>query len=73
MSAPYTKLIVTKEKEIEMTKTLSVLAVVAHAVAFLFATYLMVLDKDGYSFVYSVIAFVTLPITIVLAGIKLSK
>ena len=56
-----------------MTKTLSALAVIAHAVAFLFATYLMVLDKDGYSFVYSVIAFVTLPITIVLASIKLSK
>ena len=66
-------MVVTRKGNKQMTKTLAALAVVAHAVAFLFATYLMVLDKDGYSFVYSVIAFVTLPITIVLAGIKLSK
>jgi hypothetical protein len=56
-----------------MTKVLSVLAVIAHAVAFLFATYLMVQDENGYSFIYSVIAFVTLPATIILAATKLSK
>jgi hypothetical protein len=56
-----------------MTKVLSVLAVIAHAVAFLFATYLMVLDEYGYTFVYSVITFATLPFTIVLVANKLSK
>ena len=57
----------------QMTKVLSVLSLIAHVVAFLFATYLMVLDEYGYTFVYSVITFATLPFTIVLVANKLSK
>jgi hypothetical protein len=72
MSALSTKMKLSNKGN-QMTKTLAVLALIAHVVAFLFATYLMVLDEYGYTFVYSVIIFATLPFTIVLVANKLSK
>ena len=65
---------VSKEKEIQMTKTLSVLSLIAHAVAFLVSVYVMVLDEEGnYGYLLVLATFVTLPVTIALVANKLSK
>jgi len=57
-----------------MTKVLSVLSLIAHAVAFLVAVYVMVLDKEGnYGYLLVLATFVTLPVTIILVANKLSK
>ena len=56
-----------------MLKVLSALMLLLHTALFLVATYVMVQDENGYSFIFALMVFVTLPISIWVLANQLSK